>query len=460
MQYISNLNDRQKFLIDLYASIFNIKDARGNLKSFIPTLFQQEFLKDSLLCNDKYFNRIVNKGRGIGFTALIAGELLIAAASMPGITIPIASISSRNVNILINWCIFLADNSNEIEGYSKIERDQKITSVVRLKNGSEIIPISGGNPESIRGFRSPLIVMDEFAFQDYQKQILSAGERCASEGGQISIISTPRTTDVINDEYWRIWVRAEELQYKNYRFPIFENCNPEKPLPEQNLIPLAPWLNMEQLEKDRRRDPLSFSRENLCLPVDESVAFLPWGLVKKCCILQPRKPFVDAPVFAGIDVGRVRDLTAIEIFQLVDGRYYHIHEKILKSVPIPQQVEEIKDLNSIYNFTKMYIDKTGIGLGLFEYAKKDIGAKVKGINFTKDLKVKIANNMRNMMQDDKLYLLKIDALMDDIHSVPYDTLNAPRTADGHSDRFWGCALGVMKLSGRFIDAGGLLDGYL
>ena len=129
-------------------------------------------------------------------------------------------------------------------------------------------------------------------------------------------------------------------------------------------------------------------------------------------------------------------------------------------MPIPQQVEEIKDLNNIYNFTKMYIDKTGIGLGLFEYAKKDIGSKVKGIHFTKDLKVKIANNMRNLMQDDKLYLLKIDSLMDDIHSVPYDTLNASRTADGHADRFWGCALGVMKLGGRYIDAGSLLDGFL
>lgn len=466
MKYFPNLTKQQKRFIDLFASLFNVRDAHGQMKPFIPAPFQQEFLAGSMLCNKNYKNRIVNKGRGIGLTALIAGEILIAAKMMPKVKIPITSISARTANVLLNWTIDLADTSNTItitEGDLKIDRDTTISSVCKLKNGSTIIPISGGSPESIRSLRAPLLVLDEFAFNDYQKEILTAGERCLSEKGQINIISTPRTSDVINDEYWRIWVHAEEMGYKRYEFPIFDRDKVDlnRPLTEQNLTTIAPWIDISQLEKDRSRDILMFTRENLCLPADESVAFLPWNLIKKCCILKEfSKPLPENPIYVGIDVGREQDLTAIEGFQEVDGKFYHVFEKIMRGIDIPTQVREISLLNTKYDFHSVHIDKTGIGLGLYEYARKDIGGKVRGIVFTKESKTKMATNLRNSMQDDLVYMIRDNHFMDIMHSVPYSTLNGERSNDGHQDQFWACSLALMKPSGNIINAGKMLDGFI
>jgi phage FluMu gp28-like protein len=463
---ISGLTKRQSNFIKLFAYIFKVRDAHGVMKPFIPESFQQKFLAGSMLCNDTYKNRIVNKGRGIGLTALIAGEILIAATLMPKTKIPITSISARTANVLLNWCNDLADNAKKFDskiGDFNIERDTNISSVCKLKNGSTIIPISGGSPESIRSLRAPLMVLDEFAFNEYQTEILTAGERCISEGGQITIISTPRSSDVINDEYWRIWMHADTMGYQRYEFPIFERdkVNLNKSLLEQNLTPIAPWIDITSLERDRSRDLLMFSRENLCQPMDESVAFLSWELIKKCCILKEfQKPLPDNPIYVGVDVGRMQDLTAIEGFQAIDGKFYHVFERIMRGVDIPTQVAEIKSLDDKYDFHSINIDKTGIGLGLQEYARKEIGGKVRGITFTRETKTKMATNLRNKMQDDEVYLIKEDRFMDVIHSVPYATLQGERTQDGHQDQFWACALALMKPSGRVLDAGKMLDNFI
>lgn len=466
MKFLPNLTIRQKRFIALFATLFNVRDAHGILKPFIPEPFQQKFLAGSMLCNTNYKNRIVIKGRGVGLTALIAGEILIAAKMMPKVKIPIGSISARTANVLLNWTIDLADTCNTVkitEGELKIDRDTTISSVCKLKNGSTIIPISGGSPDSIRSLRSPMLVLDEYAFSEYPREILTAGERCVSEGGQINIISTPRTSDVLGDEFWRIYTHAEEMGYDKYEFPIFPkgSVNLNKSLLEQNLIPIAPWIDITSLEKDRSRDQLMFSRENLCSPMDESVAFLSWQLIQKCCILKGfSKILPDNPIYVGIDVGRFQDLTAIEGFQHIDGKFYHVLEKKMSGIDIPTQVREIQLLDNKYSFHSINIDKTGMGLGLYEYLRKELGGKVHGVTFTREVKTKMAVNLRNSMQDDMVYLIKDNDFMDQIHSVPYDTLNAQRTEDGHADGFWACALALMKPSGNIINAGKMLDGFI
>ena len=51
MIYLTGLNNRQKKFIDLFSSLFNVRNARGEMQPFIPEPFQQEFLAGSMLCN-------------------------------------------------------------------------------------------------------------------------------------------------------------------------------------------------------------------------------------------------------------------------------------------------------------------------------------------------------------------------------------------------------------------------
>jgi len=119
-----------------------------------------------------------------------------------------------------------------------------------------------------------------------------------------------------------------------------------------------------------------------------------------------------------------------------------VDEVILRNTSIPDQANVIRDLDEKYNFDVINIDATGMGLGLAEYLKEDLGSKVVAHTFTKSFKTKIATQMRNKMQDGRVYLRRDQKLIDDLHGVQYGSLDAPRGKDGHSDRFIACALAL------------------
>ena len=85
---------------------------------------------------------------------------------------------------------------------------------------------------------------------------------------------------------------------------------------------------------------------------------------------------------------------------------------------------------------------------------------MRGVNFSRDVKTKIATSLRNKIQDDEVYFIKEDRFMDELHSLPYDTLNAAHTNNAHADRFWAVALALMKPSTQIVNAGKLLDSYI
>jgi hypothetical protein len=130
----------------------------------------------------------------------------------------------------------------------------------------------------------------------------------------------------------------------------------------------------------------------------------------------------------------------------------------------------LKELNLKFDFKYITIDMTGPGTGFYHYAKEQLGNRVIGINFasrvninekdvdmyrskdvnrTKKGKVTIpvkramATQMKVEAEKGKLIILDYNDYIADMHSVPYDTLDAPRSKDGaHGDEFWGSALAI------------------
>lgn len=451
-EYRYGLNDRQKqFLLFLHKA-FRVKTVSGKTMRYTPTPFQINFHKDFLLANPEAHNRIYNKARGIGFSMMIMMELLVLAKRYNNMVLPVVSYRGEAAKDLIAWGYWLARNAEIDFG---VVSDNAYS--LRLSTGCEIRAIPGGNPDALRGIRTKCVVFDEFAHCDRQKELLLAGDRCLSEGGQRTIGSSPNGKSNL---FWELWSRAVsgDIDDTPYKTTVFdeEKFNPKISIYEQvrdGLVPVVPWLNLQKLEEARRQDFVGFMQENMCDPQDESASFLSWDLIDKCAKPDLKQVTLDYltpnPLYMGVDVARNKDLTVITVVEKTELGWVMRYKEEFTGVTIPDQIDNILAICGSMRIAGVRVDQTGMGLGLYEGLKKLLGSKVKGYQFTRPEKERLAVNMRTKMQDGRVFIFDDPVLKKDLSLVRYDGLKAEHTSIGHADRFWSLAL---ALDDEFGDA--------
>jgi len=444
-KYNYKLNDRQlKFLLFLH-KVFNVKTVSGKTMRYTPAPFQINFHKDFFLANPSAPNRIYNKARGIGFSMMIMMELLVVAKKYNDMILPVVSYRAEAAKDLIAWGYWLAKNAAIDFG---VVSDNAYS--LKLDTNCEIRAIPGGNPDALRGIRTKCIVFDEFAHCDRQKELLLAGDRCLSEGGQRTIGSSPNGKSNL---FWELWNRAlnREILDLPYKTTVFdeEKFNPKVSIYEQiknGLTPAVPWINLQKLEEARRQDFIGFMQENMADPQDESASFLSWDLIDRCAKPDLKMVNLDYitpnPLYMGVDVARNKDLTVITIMEKTEVGYIMRYLETFTNVDIPNQIDNIIAISERMRITGIRIDQTGMGLGLFEGCKRILGHKVKGYQFTKLEKERLAVNLRTKMQDGRVFIFDDPYLKKDLNMVRYDGLKSEHTNIGHADRFWSLALAV------------------
>jgi phage FluMu gp28-like protein len=464
---------RQRNYVNLLCNTFNMKNAKGELFPYRPEKYQIDYHAHCMLAMKDYPHRIWRKARGVGATATTMMDALMVSHRFRKQTIPVASITGEQASVPIDWSIELADNT-QIDGF--FNRRQDVTTRCVLDNGSTIFVVPGQKPDSLRSYRSVFVVYDEFAFHEYPRKIKIAGDRCVSEGGQLNILSTVNGTE---NEFWRLLENAEDFGYKEFSVPMFdpEKFDIKKPIPyqiEQGWIkPIAPWMNIDMLERDRKSDPIAFMQETMCQPEDGAVSFMSSALLYRAS----REPYMieqDARegfgiYVCGIDFATEKDMSAFEIFEKVPQGWIHRKRVAVQKHDTPQQVQLLKSLHRAFNFKYVTIDMTGPGTGFYHYAKEQLQTEVIGINFStrhiiepdnqylyrkadknvrKDGKISIpikramATHMKKEADEGRLLFLNYPEYIKDLHSVPYDSLDAKRNKNHHGDEFWGSALAL------------------
>src|SRR6185437_1350568 len=93
------------------------------------------------------------------------------------------------------------------------------------------------------------------------------------------------------------------------------------------------------------------------------------------------------------------------------------------------------------------IDATGMGMQLGERARERCGWKIEAVEFTQDLKERLANETKRAFEERRLRLPSDAAIRSSINAVKrYVSLtgkprfDAVRTEAGHADEFWALAL--------------------
>ena len=157
-------------------------------------------------------------------------------------------------------------------------------------------------------------------------------------------------------------------------------------------------------------------------------------------------------LYAGVDIGRKKDLTVLWVLEQLGDVLYTRHIECLRNMTKGEQEKVIWPWFERSN--RICIDGTGLGIGWVDDAQARFGErKVEGVTFTPKAKEALAYPVRSAMEDRKLRIPYDREIRADLRSVTKQTtaagnirFTAERTPDGHADRFWALALAIEAAS--------------
>jgi phage FluMu gp28-like protein len=417
-------------LIDVTRSLFY-----NDGKTLYP--YQEAFLKAQ--ATSKKF--IVNKSRQIGMSYINACWNLVSAVTK-GETNLVVSPSIRQSMHFMDYVYRFLTLYRDL---CTIKTVNETKTYISFDNGGAVYSLPN-HPNTVRGFRAHHIIFDEMAhfLNGTDKAMMTAILPSISRGGSISIVSTPFGENNVFHDIW-----SKEQVYSDYkRFLInWTEC---------------PDIDKSEVERIKLVDPMTYSQEyNNQFLGEVDLAEFPFHLIEKCIDmeLQYEELAHDKIYKIGVDIGRRHDLTAIAIFEELDG------VNILRSVEtyhdkkFDWQLGRLKDIIRNYTIKSLLIDSTGIGNNMAENLVDEFGAIVKPITFDNDIKQQMVLGLKELMHDGKLRFPNDARLINNIRSIQrqysaagYLKFDSGRSEEaGHADLFWALALALLVEKGGSMD---------
>ena len=458
--------------------------------------YQQEWI------NDLAPMKLMEKSRRIGITwaeSYDATSTRFRRTQPRPINYTVTSHTEEQAFTFIDYCRFWAkDLFGRVADYFvdavEDERTKRMGARHNLAcpNNTYIRAISS-NPNRIRGEGGDLF-RDESAFHDEEREMEKASGPVIDWGGSVRCVSTH------NGESSQFNANVKRAR-KLLRALGYDADAPPRGLPwetilrkafELKLLPIYSYhrvtlkdalaqglvakINQKRLAMGQEPltdelfemqcrakcpDQASYLEEYMCVPGSDKSAWLTHLMIELC-------EHDDCPqagdglvgygggyCVVGVDVGRERDLTVIWVLEPVGDVLWTRQVVELKGVPLPGQQRELEGVLRGVRFASCVIDKTGIGLGLFEYTQQHLGGRVEGLNFTNQSKQALAVGMKQAFEERSLRIPANNyALRDDLHRVRKSATPAglvrfegERTGDGHADRFWALALALEAAKG-------------
>lgn len=343
-----------------------------------------------------------------------------------------------------------------------IDAGKKLTALaLRFASGRCIYSMSS-NPDAQAGKRGGR-VLDEFALLSDPRQMWSVAYPGLTWGGLLEVISTHRGSR----NFFNLLIR-EVREKGNPKHISLHRVTLEDALAAGFLYKLQQALpaDAEQQAMDEAAyfdfvksgcaDEESFLQEYMCVPGDDDAAFLEYDLIAGCEypdgqaweLAAPKDAGPTAELYAGLDIGRQKDLTVLWVLERLGDVLYTRLVLSLRKMSKPEQEKIIWPWLPVVRRT--CFDYTGLGIGWGDDAQAAFGAsKVELVTFTPKVKEALAYPVRGTMEDKKLRIPFDPDIRADLRSVAKQTtaagnvrFTAERTTDGHADRFWALALAI------------------
>ena len=166
-------------------------------------------------------------------------------------------------------------------------------------------------------------------------------------------------------------------------------------------------------------------------------------------------------VVAGLDIGKKKHVSALEIFEIKDGKAIQIHRKIMKGWKYysgkkfdpfnPTQVEYCKEAIKNFGIGYIYYDNTR---GEFEGANDSglLSIHFVPIVFTSKMRVQMATDFEKAVMNKQLEIFDDEDMLNSICSVTNELISIETSSGTHGDEFWAVALALIGHS-KFGEGG-------
>ncbi|MFN9279403.1 MAG: terminase large subunit domain-containing protein [Betaproteobacteria bacterium] len=421
---------------------------------FLP--YQARWIKDDARL------KLMEKSRQIGLswsTAYAADER--AAAQGARFDEWVSSRDDIQARLFIEDCKLWAGVMNRAAkdlGEVVLDADKKISAyVLEFASGRRIHSMSS-NPDAQAGKRGSRI-LDEFALHRDQRKLWAIAYPGITWGGNMEVISTHRGSHSFFNQLVREARHGGNPKRISLHRVTLQDALEQGFLYklQQALPPDAQQQDMDEAAyfdfvKSGCADEESFDQEYMCEPADDDAAFLEYQLITGCeyAAAESWQRGLDGPfqgrLFAGVDIGRKKDLTVLWVVELLGDVLYTRHVEVMERMRKSEQEKILWPWFAICD--RVCIDATGLGIGWTDDAQDTFGAhRVEGVTFTAPVKEALAYPVRGAMEDRKLRIPDDPRIRADLRKVKKVTTPAGNirfvaeaTADGHADRFWALAL--------------------
>lgn len=409
--------------------------------------------------------KIAEKSRQIGWTWATAYGL-VRRKSLKSARLD-AWISSRDdiqarlfledckafANILQTGARDLGERAIDDEGHSAY--------VLAMGNGLRVHSMSS-NPDAQAGKRGDR-VLDEFALHPDPRKLYAIAYPGITWGGCMEIFSTHRgTANFFNGLIQEIrhkgnpkgfslhTVTLQTALEQGFLFKLQEKLPADDPRQEMDEAQYFDFI------KAGCADEETFAQEYMCQPSDDASAFISYELLDGC-----RHPagaewqtVGNGPLYLGVDIGRTSDLTVFWLTEDAGGVLVTRRVVTMRDAPFDAQERAFYELMDLPRLRRACIDQTGIGRQFAERAARRYGRRAEGVTFTGPVKESMAYPLKAALEDRTLRIPDDPAVFSDFRAIRKTTTSAgnirfegERTKDGHSDRFWACALSLHAKSG-------------
>jgi hypothetical protein len=166
-----------------------------------PYKYQQRLLED------RSTRRLVLKARQTGLSTAIALEALYYATHFEHDRTLFVSRNQELAGLLIRYAqVAIAGLATSVRPISESQ------SKLVFSNGSEIVSLPA-NPATGRGYPASRVYLDEFAFAEYDSLIMQGIAPTLSNGGQLTVLSTPKGR---NNLFFRLWQGFEGGEWSRH----------------------------------------------------------------------------------------------------------------------------------------------------------------------------------------------------------------------------------------------------
>ena len=424
-------------------------------KLFLP--FQAKWIRD------KSRLKIMEKSRQIGISWSTAyGLVRETAAAGNHLDSWVSSRDDDQARLFLEDCKSMAALLHigaKALGELVLDEEKKIkANVLELANGQRCNSLSS-NPDAQAGKRGTRF-LDEFALNPDPRRLYAIALPGITWGGSLQIVSTHRGEhNFFNQLIREIRDRGNPKKFSLHRVTLQDALDQgllsklQSKWPaddERQALDEAAYFD---LVRSQAADAETFMQEYMCVPADESSNFLTYDMIVPCeyagdVAWETDLDDAKNPLYVGVDVGRLHDLTVIWILEHVSGMRFTRRVITMKGETFSAQEERLWNLLRLPQVHRCCIDATGLGMQFAERAKDRFGYKVEGIRFSSQVKEQLAYPVRAAFEDRTVRIPSSPEIRADLRSIKKEEsagnirFSADSGPNGHADRFWALALAI------------------